>query len=107
MKDKIKEKTTKNKIVCPCCGREYLPVEIFIPNEVFGKPNSIVRDNGGNILEYEGKHPDLKEEYVCDNCNKPFSISIEQTFITNYLEVKDFDSDYTTSFQSKIYLKEE
>jgi uncharacterized OB-fold protein len=26
------------KIVCPKCGREYLPVEIYYPNSFFGKP---------------------------------------------------------------------
>lgn len=100
-------KETKNKIVCPICGQEYLPAEIFIPNAVFGKPSSIVRDNGGNILDYEGIRPDNKEEFICEKCNKPFSVVLEQTFTTNYLANKDFEEDFKAPFQSKIYLNEE
>ena len=26
------------KIICPKCGREYLPAEIYYPNFFFGRP---------------------------------------------------------------------
>ena len=37
-------------IKCPVCGREYLPVEIFVPNAFFGEPDVVKRDTEGNIV---------------------------------------------------------
>ena len=42
------------KIVCPQCGMEYLPAEIYLPNYLLGKPTRIVRDENGKILDYDG-----------------------------------------------------
>ena len=42
-------------IKCPHCGYEYVPAEIFMPTDIEGKPDSIVKDVLGKVLyaEYE------------------------------------------------------
>ena len=94
-------------IVCPCCGREYLPAEIYLPNSFLGKPSSIVKTRDGKIDVFTGKSMDLQETYVCDNCLKPFKISAKVQFRTEYLPEVDFDSAYTTSLkEEKLHLFE-
>lgn len=34
----IKQDKKLELIICPKCGREYLPAEIYYPNEFLGKP---------------------------------------------------------------------
>ena len=48
-------------IACPVCKYEYLPAEIYIPQNYFGRPILIERDNDGKILSYEGTSIDLFE----------------------------------------------
>ena len=88
-------------IKCPICGREYLPVEIFVPNAFFGEPDVVKRDTEGNIIGYIGKGPDTTEKYVCDTCNKPFKVSTSIKFIT---EIDD-DADFTSEFKSRSNVK--
>lgn len=64
-----------NYIKCPHCGAEYLPVEIFIPDEFFGKPEEVVRRSDNHRIEtFFGKLPDNKERFTCEYCNTPFEI---------------------------------
>lgn len=89
----------KEKVIvvkCPHCGYEYLPCEIFFPDEFLGQATNIIRDESGKILFWDGDSMNLKEEFVCDNCGTPFSIEGQITFKTK--ENKDmFDDDWTTS----------
>lgn len=71
------EKTKGTVIVCPHCGWEYLPGEIFYGEALVGRPTEIVRDVLGKILYYEykdGYELDTTEHYICDNCGKAFTI---------------------------------
>ena len=58
------------KIKCPDCGAEYLPAEIFYPDEFFGKPNSIEKDVYGKLLFFNGNDMNLTETYRCDYCGE-------------------------------------
>lgn len=72
-----------NYIKCPHCGAEYLPVEIFIPEEFFGRPKEIIRRSDNHAVEtFFGKEPDLKERYVCDYCKTPFEVTATMSFET-------------------------
>ena len=78
-----------NKIVCPFCGREYLLAEIFLPQAILGKPESISRDFDGKIIAFEGSEPDMSESYCCDNCNNIFDVTIDMNITTSYKEPEE------------------
>lgn len=83
-------------VVCPNCGREYLPSEIFIPQSFFGKPTFIERDQHGKIITALGNQPDINEVYCCDNCETSFSVHTNISFET-HIDIKtDFSHDYET-----------
>ena len=98
-----------NKIVCPVCGREYLPEEIFVPT----KPKAIIRDDSGKIVSYSGCSCDLVEEYICDTCDNKLMIVGHIQFNTSVAPKDDssdtknlFNEDYVTRFH-KIHLAED
>lgn len=98
----------KNKyIVCPNCGMEYLPCEIFIPNYFIGKCTNIKRDYSGKLVEYDGQNMQLTEKYVCDKCNKPFNISALVNFVTRPNKLEDFTEDYSTPLKNGVVLSED
>ena len=104
----MKEKK-QNYIKCPNCGREYLPVEIYIPDAFFGNPNDIEREYGtGKIIHYMGQNMDLVEHYTCDYCNTPFKVVAKVQF-SSYVEDKyDFDKDYSVKLKNQaLFLPEE
>ncbi len=95
-------------IECPKCGREYLPAEIFVPRAFFGKPEDIVRDVYGRILDYEGTSVDLQETYTCDKCNSTFTIKSKMHFDTETTRLDNFDEDYTSPLhRNTLFLDEE
>ena len=76
-------KTMKKKadvIVCPCCGAEYLPAEIFIPESYIGKPKNIVKDEFGKIFTFDGESMNTYERYQCDYCGNTFKVFAKTTF---------------------------
>lgn len=87
-------------IVCPHCGTEYLPEEIFTYSSFLGKPKNIVKDALGKIiyLEYEeDRKPDFTEHFICDSCNKSFVTEIKLISSTREeLEELDFTNPYTS-----------
>ena len=83
-------------IKCPKCGYEYLPCEVFFPEDFLGAAVNIVRDDSGKIVYFDGTNMNTKEEFVCDGCNTRFTIEGVVTFKTK--EVKDlFDDDGWTT----------
>ena len=48
-----KEVITKGLIKCPFCGAEYSPSEIFMPGELIGKADNVIKDPTGRILYVE------------------------------------------------------
>lgn len=96
-------------IKCPRCGREYLPVEIYLPHEFFGRPTLIERDGvTGKITNIYGSDMDLNEQYVCDKCNTPFRVNAKIQFNTTEESKYNFNEDYKTSLKKQtLFLSEE
>ena len=92
----------KKIIACPHCGYEYLPGEIFYPNNVIGQPVNIIRDALGKILYEEyipGKEQTAEEQYYCDSCGKPFIVEIDLHYKTRKeTEELDFSDTSATLF---------
>ena len=88
-------------IKCPKCGAQYLPAEIFLPNEFLGKPKTIFKDNNGIIEDYSGNSMDTEEEYICDYCDTPFNIYATVQFKTLINEGKNFNELYVTKIPVK------
>lgn len=82
-------------IKCPNCGVEYLPGEIYIPNNLVGQPKDIERTIDGKIDVYSGIPQNLTETFECDHCGKPLKVTASLSFSTEIDEEKDFDSDYS------------
>lgn len=61
-------------IKCPECGYEYLPAEIYLPNDFLGKPKNIMKDSNGKILGFDGIKMNDTETYKCDNCDTLFEV---------------------------------
>lgn len=96
------------KIICPNCGAEYLPVEIFIPQSFFGNIKTVERDENGKITEFLGDNMDVNESYRCDYCSKKFSIETSIDFKTS-VNSPSIDSTYSTKLNTKtnLFLDEE
>lgn len=106
MKKSIREKL--DLIVCPVCGREYFPAEIFVPGAFFGKPVDIHRDSSGKVDGYYGTTMDTMETYVCDTCGSDLEINANVKFKVSVDTKTDFNQDYTTKiYENRVYLKEE
>lgn len=91
-------------IKCPNCGCEYLPAEIYLPNEFLGRPKHIDKEHmTGRILEYMGNSMNINETYICDKCDTPFKVFANVNFNTQKLN----ESGYKTSFKKeRLFLKE-
>jgi uncharacterized OB-fold protein len=66
------KKNKTPKIICPRCGTQYLPCEIYLPDHFLGKATMIEKDCYGKVLDYYGNSMDLVEQYKCDKCNTTF-----------------------------------
>ncbi len=89
----------KNLVIkCPKCGYEYLPAEIFFPDTLLGEPSNIIRDEEGKVEFFEGNSMNLKEEFVCYNCDCTFIVEAKVSFNTKInSKVIDFNEDYITT----------
>ena len=87
-------------ITCPHCGYQYSVAEIFMPGELIGKPETVLRDALGKIIyqEYDdGSEPAQVGHYVCDECGKSFIVEPVITYkVKKEEEAKDF-SDLSSS----------
>ena len=94
-------------IKCPCCGAEYLPSEIYIPEVFFGKPTEVVRDSAGKIDFHFGTDMDLDEEFICEYCSTHFKIKAKLSFETS--SSQEPAEEHVTHFNrfKKIKLEEE
>jgi len=96
-------------IICPYCGQEYLPNEIFIPNAVFGKVENIERDFEGKILDVVCYNPDLNESYICDKCNNTFNVQAKINFLVSPTKIGNIEEEYSVPLRKNknIELDEE
>jgi len=80
-------------IKCPHCGYEYIPAEIFFPDQLLGNAKTVIKDALGKILYVEWKpdeEPALTEKWVCDNCGETFKVTASFSFKTEK-EVAELD----------------
>ena len=103
--------TTKIKlqtIKCPTCGKQYLPAEIYYPNEFFGKPSQIERNSKGEIEYFNGESLNLSETFTCTHCGVDFEVTADISFSTKVTELGEFDDFYITPlFDDKLELDED
>lgn len=94
-------------IRCPKCGWEYLPGEIFVPNELVGQPYDIERTSDGKIISAQGKTMCNEESYECDHCGKVFNVTADIKFVSSIDVFRDFDEDYKVDlYPNRITLEE-
>jgi len=91
-------------ITCPICGQQYLPSEIFYPDDLLGKPTEIIKDDTGKVEFYLGDDPDFDEEYICDNCGAKLTIHANLSFKVEATK-EEFEEEYTSSFERPKKLK--
>ena len=98
---------TENIIICPYCGAEYLPEEIFIPEDLFNQPRNILKDEHGKLEHFVRDDLSFEEEYTCDYCNHTFKVHCFLTFTTEKCLEHDFDFDHETEiYPNRISLEE-
>lgn len=85
-------KTTLMTIKCPYCGAEYLPEEIFMGDEFLGNSKVIKDENEHIVSVVEQNDAELYASYVCDCCNKRFTVKAEVKFES---EKDEFEDDYS------------
>jgi len=94
MPDKPTTNSSWATIRCPHCGYEYVPAEIFMPGDLVGKPDQVIRDALGKIIyqDYEEDSEPLATEcYCCDNCGKEFLVEPVITYkVKKQVEELDF-----------------
>lgn len=101
------KKNNELKIVCPNCGYEYLPGEIFVPNAFFGTPYYVIRDENKKVTSHYGEPMDFTESYICDGCNKPLKIKANLSFSVEIDSENDFNEEYKTKIKKPTLKLEE
>lgn len=98
-----------NIIKCPVCGQEYLPPEIFLPDNFFGSPGEVIRNESGQIDFITGSDMNLAEEYICDNCDTKFKVETHISFEVKVEGNSSYEEEYVSTFTrpKRIKLKEE
>ena len=95
------------KIICPKCGCEYLPAEIYHAHDLLGRPQEIVRDKNRKIDFFTGTSMNLEEEFECIECETMFTVTAEITFASAYNKDTDFNEDYeSVIYKNRMKLKE-
>lgn len=88
-----------NKIICPYCGAEYLPQELYIPSDFLPKFDDLVKDDEGKIVAGYERPLNTHEEYTCDCCGHRFQVDAKVEFVTSAIEKHDFEF----SHESPLY----
>lgn len=84
----------RNQIVCPKCGCEYLPAELFIKDSFLGNPSNIIKGSKGEIISFYGSDMDLEADtFVCEKCGQAFKTEATITFKTTKV-VDDFEDTF-------------
>lgn len=85
------------KITCPNCGAEYLPAEIFYPDNFLGNPKHISKTKQGKIEFYSGYNMNLKETYICDYCKRKMTVKSSINFS---VEIPQLENTHITKFKT-------
>lgn len=94
-----------NYIVCPHCGAEYAPAEVFLPKSLLGNPQYVKRSIEGKIQAVAGEQMDLNETYMCDFCTKPFTVRASISFNTAACTA-DLNTDNSVPHTERFRMKE-
>lgn len=89
-------------IKCPYCGAEYIPSELYYPEDFLPNVKDMVKDENENIIAYTGNIMNLVEEYTCDKCGHTFKVIAEIKFKTEKCPQHDFDFEH----EVKVYDRE-
>ncbi len=92
-------------IKCPTCGYEYLPAEIYLPNEFLGKPKAIMKTISGKIIGFDGIKMNDTETYKCDNCDTLFEV-VSTTYFTSKPIGQSSENYVTKLSDDKLILQE-
>jgi rubredoxin len=92
-------------IKCPVCEYEYLPAEIYMPNDFLGKPDTVIRDENGKILGFTGLKMNDTESYKCDNCDNLFEV-VSTTYFSSKTTGSSSDGYVTKLNKDKFFLQE-
>ena len=96
-----------NIIKCPKCDAEYLPGEIFYPNEFLGQPKDIEKDFSGKILFSTAGEQNLVETFTCDKCNTRFTVKATITYDVTTDKFENVNEEYITKkYNGELYLEE-
>ena len=97
-----------NKIICPYCGAEYLPQELYIPSDFLPKMEDVVKDDEGKIVAGYSRPLNTHEEYTCDYCGHRFQVEAKVEFSATESVEHDFNFEYKTPLypEGRIELRE-
>lgn len=85
-----------NKIVCPHCGAEYYPQELYIPTDFLPRVEDVIKDEDGRIVAGYEAPMNTHEEYTCDYCNHRFQIDAKVEFVSTEDKPHDFNFSHTS-----------
>lgn len=107
----IENEQIKKKLItisCPVCGMQYLPAEIFIPDNFVGKPSNIEKTISGKVDLFDGTTMDLQEDYTCDRCNSRFKVIANVSFRSVEYDGKNkFEETYSHPITQRVSLFED
>ena len=89
----------KTTIRCPYCGYEYLPAEIYYPEDFLGNPSDIIREEG-NIIGFDGEDMNTVETFECEHCGKKFSVDASITFKTTQIKSVFDEDEYVSKIEN-------
>jgi len=87
------------KITCPYCGCEYLPQEIYIPEDFLPELDDLTKDDAGHIVAVHEEAMHTCEEYTCDRCNHRFRVIAKVEFSS----AKADEHDLLFPHESSLY----
>lgn len=98
------EDKKKLLIICPHCGAQYLPGEIYMPGAFIGRPVEVVKDSLGALVYTDYKKvenmPNNSEHFICDYCDKPFEIEASPMIFKT--KKASAETDFSTEYVSLI-----
>ncbi len=88
-------KNDKVIIKCPYCGAEYLPSEIFYPEDFIPEVD-VIKDEAGKIVVHDRITNEAYEEYTCDVCDHTFKVKMKVSVEAEKCDEHDFNYDTIT-----------
>lgn len=108
-KDCLRMKDDRLIIKCPHCGAEYMPSEIFYPEDLLPNSEIVTKDDKGRIIAQAGSPMNLEEDFVCEYCNHAFTAKADFSFSSEKNEGHDFGFECSLPMydRERVELKED